>query len=205
MPTPICRLCYRPIAVQSLATLIDGTLTVCDRCFGSFCPRFHEFEVDGTAGLAVYEYDSWIKEQLYRFKGCGDYELKDMFLERFRFYLRWRYRGYQIVLIPSWHQDDEMRGFNHVEALFEGLGLPMHKVLFKKRAHKQAELSYEARQRVNDVFGIVNATTLKGRKILLVDDVMTTGASLKAGLRLLKECAPKTVKVLVMSRTSSRK
>ncbi len=185
--------------------MIDGTLTVCDRCFGSFRPRFHAFELDGTSGLAVYEYDAWIKEQLYRFKGCGDYELKDMFLERFRLYLRWKYRGYHIVLIPSWHQDDDLRGFNHVEALFAALRLPMHKVLFKKRAHKQAELTYEARQHVIDVFGIVNGAALKGRKILLVDDVMTTGASLKAGLRLLKEFAPKTVKLLVMARTSPRK
>jgi competence protein ComFC len=198
-------LCYKPISVRSIATLLDGTLTVCDRCHEAFQPRFSTFDLDGIPALAIYDYDSWIKEQLYRFKGCGDYELKAMFLERFRHYLRWRYRGYLVVPLPSWHEHDEARGFNHVEAMFSGLKLPIMKVLKKLRAHKQADLSYEERQRIRGVFGWQGGQELKGRKVLLVDDVMTSGASLRAAVELLEKAGPKTIRILLMARTRLNK
>ena len=205
MPTPICKLCFRPLEIRSFVTLIDKRLTVCDACFDMFHPRFHRFTLEKIPCLAVFDYDPVIKEHLYRFKGCHDYELKDMFLERYRYYLRLLYRGYEIVPIPSWAPDDEARGFNHVESMFALLKRPMRKLLMKTRKHKQAVSSYEARRQVAKVIALCDSSSLAGRDILIVDDVMTSGATLKAAITLISSLGPRRIKVLLMSRTVDEK
>jgi predicted amidophosphoribosyltransferase len=45
------------------------------------------------------------------------------------------------------------------------------------------------------------ATALRGKRILLIDDVMTSGASLNTAAEVLKQAGAKSVKGLVFART----
>ncbi len=202
MPTPFCKICFKPIEVTSFATLLDSHLTVCDSCNSRLRPQFIEFELEGIHGLALYDYDHMIKEKLYLFKGCHDYELKDMFLERFRIYLRIRYFKHIVIPMPSWHEDDQWRGFNHVEAMFSCLKLPMRKIFGKSKPHKQANLSFSNRHQISAIMILNDKSSLRGKSILLVDDVMTSGETIKAALALLRPLNPKKINVLVMAKTS---
>lgn len=200
MPIGICKLCFKPIAIASIATLVFKDTAVCDRCYVSFSPIYEKFTLLGVPALAIYEYDQFIKEQIYLFKGCHDFERKHIFLDRQRQLLRLLYLGYSLVPVPSWPKDDEHRGFNHVTALFSTLRLPILNVLSKTRDQKQASLSYSKRQDVGDLF-IIKKVDLTNKRILLVDDVMTSGASLRACLGLLKTKNPKKIKILVLAKT----
>ena len=201
MPIGICKLCFKPIAITSLATLLFKDTAVCDRCYVSFSPIYAKFTLLDIQALAIYEYDQFIKEQIYLFKGCHDFERKDIFLDRQRHLLRLLYVGYSLVPVPSWTKDDEHRGFNHVMAIFSTLKLPILSVLSKTRDQKQASLSYSKRQEVDDLF-IIEKVDLTNKRILLVDDVMTSGASLRACLDLLKTKNPKKIKILVLAKTN---
>ena len=105
-----------------------------------------------------------------------------------------------MIPAPSYQKSDEERGFNHVEEIFGILKLKMSKCIHKTKQVKQADLTTKERQQIGDILEIDNVD-LKGKKILLVDDVYTTGSTIKAMINLARQKGAKNVKVLLMSKT----
>ena len=151
--------------------------------------------------LAIYNYDENIKSLLYQFKGCHDYELDPVFLYRYAFELSIMYHNYVIVPIPSYQEEDEKRGFNHVREIFSLLNLKMMDILVKTANVKQADLSKEERKNISKYLKVKENVDLSGKKVLIVDDVFTTGGTMSAAINLIKGLHPKKIKVLVMSKT----
>lgn len=196
----ICKICFKEISNYSFFSLLNPNNNLCEDCFSKFSPKFIHFKIENYDGLAIYEYDQNIKELLYTFKGCYDYELKDVFLDRYIRYLRMVYHGYIVVPIPSYYLDDDRRGFNHVIEIYNRLKLKVEKVLIKTKKEKQANKKLKDRVKVGDIFTIRHLETVKNKKVLIVDDVMTTGSSIKAAINLIKQGHPKKIKVLVVAR-----
>ena len=137
---------------------------------------------------------------MYQFKGCKDYELKDVFLEYYKYYLNHRFNGYIMIPAPSSKKSDKDRGFNHVEEMFKTLKLKMIKCIHKKGEIKQADLTTKEREKISKNL-VIDDVNLRGKKILLVDDVYTTGSTIKAMIKLVQEKGAKNIKVLLMSKT----
>jgi ComF family protein len=96
------------------------------------------------------------------------------------------------------------RGFNQSLCFAEGLSkvwnIPVEKdCLFRKKdSGTQTRRSrYERWENVEDIFGIKNQERIKGKHILLVDDVITTGATIEACAAVLLKL--ETTKVSVLS------
>ena len=202
--TPICKVCLKPFESDSIGTLVFGAKTVCFSCFRSFLPRFWKWKEGRIPCLSIYEYGQGFRSLLFQFKGCFDYELKDVFLERVLPILKLRYRGYVIVPVPSYAGHDEARGFNHVIEMFSSLGLPFLCPLEKTADVKQASLGKKARKDVKKYLRYKEGISIQGKKILLVDDVFTTDNTARACIKLLQEHHPKKIALLVMS-TGKRK
>lgn len=154
--------------------------------------------------VSIYEYRDKIKELLYQFKGCFDIEISDVFLGRYARELKLMYEGYLVVPVPSYHEDDEIREFNHVEEMFKFLKLPMRKAIIKTDKIKQADRHYSERQEIGNHLKLIGGEDLKNKKLLIVDDVYTTGSTVKAVISLLETLRPKTIKILVMSKTPDK-
>lgn len=199
--TKICKICFKEFSPQNLFSLINKDACLCNSCLRKFNPKFIEFKVEGHKALSIFEYDETIRSYLYQFKGCFDIELTRVFLERYYKELSIKYSGFFIVPVPSFYEDDEIRGFNHVVEIFKPLKLPMLKIIKKTSHFKQAEHSGNARNDISQHLVLTNNSSLKGKKILLVDDVFTTGSTIKSCIKLLKELNPKTIQILVMSKT----
>ena len=115
-------------------------------------------------------------------------------------YLNLKFNNYIIVPAPSSKKSNEERGFNHVEEMFSILHLKMLKCIHKTKDVKQADLNTEERAKIGDVL-VIDDVDLTMKKILLVDDVYTTGATIKSMIKLVKQKGAKKVKVLLMSKT----
>lgn len=201
--TPLCKICFSPVSEFSAYNLVNRVV-LCDKCLSQFKPRFSGFNLDGYQGLNIYEYDEFGQNLLYRYKGCFDYELKTIFLNRFRIYLLPRYLNYYIVPVPSHPLDDEERGFNHAVEIFKNLPLKTIKCIVKTQRVKQSSLNVFERKNVDGRFKIIHGEQIKNKRILVVDDVMTTGETLRNIIHLLKEYHPKKIKILVIYKVNKK-
>lgn len=173
---------------------------ICHHCFVKFKPIFKHFKFEGCSALAIYEYDDFIRSLIYQFKTNLDIALGPLFLERY-LHLIYFYLGYKIALAPSHVSHDLERGFRPVEEIFKVLGLPLINLFIKTNEVKQVELSVEERKEVSKYIKLKENFNLKNQKILLVDDIMTTGSTLKAMVEILKEENVKKIKILVVAKT----
>ena len=204
-PTQVCKLCFKEIKVNSLYSLTHEDLVICKKCIKDFKPRFIKFAVLGHKALSIYDYDDKIQALLYQFKGCFDYEIKDVFIKQFSKELSIYHKNYVVVPIPSYKGDDEIREFNHVEEIFKSLNLPIKKLLVKTKKVKQADRSFNKRKEIHKYLELVERPDLSNTKILLVDDVYTTGSTMKAAVKLIEQLHPKKIKILVLSKTINHK
>jgi ComF family protein len=114
-----------------------------------------------------------------------------------------------IVPVPLHWWRHWRRGYNQAEALARGLarrlGRPVRRPLRRVAAtEKLAELSPTERDRaLRGAFRVRVrfSSRLAGRTVLLVDDVLTTGATCGAAARALKQAGAKRVVVAVIART----
>lgn len=163
--------------------------------------KFKCFEIGTIKAMAIYDYNETIKKLIYQFKGCYDYELKDVFLFRYVTYLKWKFSDYILVPAPSSKVDDEKRGFNHVIEIYKCLGLEMVDVIKKTSKEKQSDKTSKDRLKVNNILVGHNLEKVRGKKILLVDDIYTTGSTIFRMIEIVKSAKPKDIKVLVIAKT----
>lgn len=202
--TKVCKLCFKDYKEKSITHLLNTDLRYCSSCLKNIRGQFISFDVQGHKALSIYKYDSKIQELLYQLKGCFDIEIADVFLSRYWRELHLRFFRYLIVPIPSFIKDDQVREFNHVEEIFKRLKLPMKKLITKTKGVKQANSSFEKRKEIGKYMLLNESVDLSKTKILLVDDVYTTGSTMKAAVKLIESLYPKDIKILVMSKVENK-
>jgi competence protein ComFC len=168
-------------------------------------PKMRLWYVEGIPVRCLYDYNEEIRSLLYQFKGCFDIELGPVFLAYQAPMLRFLYHGYTLVPAPSYQEKNEVRGFNHVELMFAPLRLPFLHPIIKVDDVKQASLHWEQRQHIGSHLRWDDTVSVRGKKILFVDDLFTTGATAKACANLLQEHGAKYVQILVMGYTPEKR
>ena len=199
--TKHCGICFKEIKGYSLLSLLNINNILCDECSTSLKAHFKAFYIGAIKATAIYEYDETIKSLIYKFKGCYDYELKDVFLYRYINYLKMLYSGYVVVPVPSNEIDDQKRGFNHVVEIYKQLNLPIIRCLKKTTREKQSSKNSKDRLNMKGKMTITNKEEIENKKVLIVDDVFTTGATMRKAISLVSEAKVKDIKVLVISKT----
>jgi ComF family protein len=116
-----------------------------------------------------------------------------------------------LVPVPLHRARLAERGFNQAELLAGPCGsawrLPvLGRALARTRATRpQTDLDADARRaNVRDAFRVSRPAEVAGRRLLLVDDVLTTGATVGAAARALRAAGAAAVGVLTLARVVTR-
>lgn len=115
-----------------------------------------------------------------------------------------------VVPMPLHWRKRWSRGYNQSELLAKEIarmrGLPVGKIVRRvKPTAPQAGLSNSKRRlNVRGAFKIRDGANVKGLRVLLIDDVLTTGATASACAKVLKRAGAKHVAVAAVARTDRR-
>ena len=199
--TRICKECFEPIKDNYPFAILNANACLCEKCDRELKPHFRHFMIlKKYHAISFYDYEGSFQKLIYVFKGCYDIELRHIFLERYYRELHFIFHGYLIVPIPSYFEADQLRGFNHVKEIFKHLNLPMLEILDKIQNVKQATSNAKERKEIQKYMKIKKRIDLTNKKILLVDDVYTTGSTMQTAIKLIEKLNPKKINVLVLAK-----
>lgn len=111
-----------------------------------------------------------------------------------------------ITYVPLFKSRQKKRGYNQAELLAEELSKTTNIVLIKNNlirirdTETQTHLTHKERQKnLDKAFKIKDATQFKNKDILLIDDVLTTGATADCCAKELKKAKAKNVYILTIA------
>ncbi|MCC2545723.1 ComF family protein [Hymenobacter sp. BT175] len=111
-----------------------------------------------------------------------------------------------IIPVPLHARKLAQRGYNQADSFAEGLALglavPWSAAVLRRTEHTTSQTRKNRMQRWNNVatvFEVADLTTVQDRRVLLVDDVLTTGATLEACALVLLQAGCKEVSVATIA------
>lgn len=193
---PECERTFRPVSEYyclKCGKPVDETEEYCEEC------RHRERKF--SRGRGVFLYDTQMKQSLLRYKYYGSREYGKYYAESICRYagadiMKWK--PDVIVPVPLHRRKKRMRGFNQAADLAERtgklLGIPVtEEIIYKiKETRSQKKLDADERKRnLKNAFQTV--TSVKGLRILVIDDVYTTGSTMEAMAECLLESGAEEV------------
>jgi len=147
---------------------------------------------------AIFTYNQAMKDFFSRYKFDGDFLLRKVFASVLSEELK-KYKEYQFVVIPLSPERLLERGFNQVEGLVGAAGFSYLDLLEKREERASSSKSRSERLKTELPFFIKGGVTIP-KKILLIDDIYTTGTTINRVKKLLEEAGAEDVKTFSLVR-----
>lgn len=183
----------------------------CGSEFIGLCPICNKkiVRVKENHNIISYGYYSGVMKKLileFKYKKdfiCGDI-LSDYLFELIE---ENNIKADAIFFIPSSKKSLKERGFNQCEfmanKISDKLNIPVYKDIIKiKNIKEQKTLSKEDRlKNVQGAFGVISNRNIMNKNIILIDDVVTTGATLFECEKLLINNGACSIKMLTVAKS----
>lgn len=157
------------------------------------------FKYEGQVRKLILDYK--FNEKSYLYKTFVNFLLKnEKIFENIKKYDK-------IIPVPISKKRNKERGYNQSLLIAEeianktNLGLGNNCLIKTKNIIEQSKLNKEDRQQnIQGVYSLQNERLITNKKILLVDDIYTTGSTVNECCKILQQANPKTIGVLVLAK-----
>ncbi len=201
LPEAHCRICALPFESA------QSSSHACSACLQN-PPGFSEV-------MAPFEWCDAIAHSIHQIKFSHRLSLIEALADQAcPVFAEWvkAYAPEQIVPVPLNWRRRLKRGYNQSTVLADklcqlsGLNIPVVQKIHRTYRDPQAKKNRQERFRaLKGAFKLKTPQVFKNKKILLVDDVMTTGATLQALSQKLLECGAQEIRVFVLARVRAKK
>lgn len=206
---PRCILCGKLIKIgeqSRMCAACENTIswkegTVCQKCGcnlytnATYCERCQKANFVFEKGVAVFSYSDvrdsiahfkfhyWKRDAIPLGKIMGDYLLT--------YYPELAKQTELLIPVPMHQKKQKLRGFNQSELLTKVIAQRIKKPYTNtlkriKETIPQSQLNPEERkQNLQGAFAVENAEEIKGKTILLIDDIFTTGTTINECAKVL--------------------
>ncbi len=193
----------QPVCVICRTKLVGITKNFCQKCGKPLLTEEQEYCMDCLRkkhwfdkGRAAFVYDETMRRSIAMYKYNGRKEYAAFYAEEIlrkcaKEILIWG--GDILIPIPIHPSRRRKRGFNQAELLARrlseksGILMDSRLLLRTKRTHTQKDLSSQERlANLKDAF-FIRKGKFPYKNIILVDDIYTTGSTVDAAARILKE------------------
>jgi len=194
--SPICSVCGRP-----LSTFEKERSDLCGACIANL-------PVYDMARYGLY-YENLVRVAITRFKfNASLYSsrpLADLLIETFnRHYIK---QNFDVILPVPVHTRRLMaRGFNQVTILSQKLatatGIPLDRTSLVKTKNTEPQVRLSRAKRLlnlTNAFQINNKKTIVKKRVLVVDDVSTTGATINEVSKVVRKAGANYVGVIILA------
>jgi ComF family protein len=229
---PKCHICQRfltddrgeagHICPECLESLVRITSPLCPSCGIPFVSRVEEDHLCGDcirkrphfdSLAAPFLYEGGIMDAIHQIKYNGRTFIAKSVGGHAASVARERFGetdNFLIVPVPLHPKRLRERGFNQslvlARAIAPGLGAEIDFLSLRRVKYTQPQTGMkkaERRRNVRGAFGLAGSPDLKGKTVMLVDDVATTGSTLNECAKVLKKAGCEKVFCLVLARTAS--
>ena len=193
---PLCDSCGDPLQSWRVISAETGRCARCRRTASALSSR-----------RAIGEYAGTLRQILHALKYGRRRSLARPLAAMLRRHGRDLLHGdVMVVPVPLHRSRRRSRGFNQAAELARHLGVPVCHALRRVRATRpQTDLPAGRRHaNVRGAFALARRTSVRGTCVVLVDDVSTTGATLEACARVLREAGARDVRALTAARVATR-
>lgn len=164
-----------------------------------FEEHLYIFEYQGMIRKVILNYK--FNDKSYLYKTIVNFLLKnEKFFQILQFYDT-------IIPVPISKKRRKERGYNQSELIAKEIAKNIQKeynkqCLFKtKNITEQSKLNREERQKnIQGVYKLYNPQKIQNKKILLIDDIYTTGSTVNECSKILIQAQPKKIGVLTLAK-----
>ena len=193
LPSPFCKLCGTPLS----------TYGVCKNC------QYHLPKLSGQRAVSLYQEP--LRGCIHGLKYDGNIRLAEpLGLLLAQAYRRYDMQADMLIPVPLHSERQQQRGFNHASLLAEvcsaNVGVPMNDNILVRHRATVAQVDLHPRERYQNVAGAFACSSssansvLNGSRIVIIDDVSTTSATLEACATPLFAAGAKEIWGLVLAR-----
>lgn len=171
---------------------------MCRDCLSAF--PFAEENLVGRV-LSVANYEEPVKQMIYDYKYNDQRYLADYMAQMMAaIYLESGLEADVIIPVPASEKRSRIRGFDHMAFLAErlsenlGIGYETNVLIRVKDTERLKGLSKSERLiELDQVFEVAEPSWITNKRILLIDDILTTGSTLNACSEVIQQYQPRSL------------
>lgn len=171
---------------------LEEKLAYCSSCMANIELIRKRFYINGYESLeSIVYYNDFFREHLFNYKFGMNKKYLPAFASIFEEEIKLLMKDNKIDYITSVPMNKEKlkkKGFDHMREILKLIAKDMNLEIYtyeKSQVKDMHKLSFSERTKIRDIFK--KGADVNNKNILIIDDIITTGTTMKDSLRAMKE------------------